>query len=115
MFHSEAANALLKTLEEPAPNITFFFLMRDKEDMIDTIVSRCQLCQFTQKQPRSMTCNSWMKYLKNEFPPSSHHQALVMVGKITVIIQRLFLGSALLDGLNEYTRRLFIATSIIEI
>ncbi len=36
------ANALLKSIEEPNPNITFIFLAQDKSNLISTIVSRCQ-------------------------------------------------------------------------
>lgn len=41
-FQPDAANALLKTFEEPPSNTTFFFLTNDKTDMISTIVSRAQ-------------------------------------------------------------------------
>ena len=36
------ANSLLKSIEEPASNVTFIFLTQDKSDLISTIVSRCQ-------------------------------------------------------------------------
>ena len=41
-FQADAANALLKTFEEPQSNTTFFFLTKDKSDMITTVVSRAQ-------------------------------------------------------------------------
>lgn len=41
-FQADAANALLKTFEEPPSNTTFIFLTKDKSDMINTIVSRAQ-------------------------------------------------------------------------
>jgi DNA polymerase-3 subunit delta' len=41
-FQADAANALLKTFEEPPENTTFIFLTRDKSDIISTIVSRSQ-------------------------------------------------------------------------
>ncbi|MDD3436436.1 MAG: hypothetical protein PHC64_04705 [Candidatus Gastranaerophilales bacterium] len=41
-FHDETANALLKIIEEPPGNTTFFFLTRDKNDLIETIISRSQ-------------------------------------------------------------------------
>lgn len=41
-FQDAAANSLLKSIEEPNPNITFIFLAQDKSDLISTIVSRCQ-------------------------------------------------------------------------
>ena len=41
-FSVDAANALLKTFEEPPENTTFFFLTNDVTDMISTVVSRAQ-------------------------------------------------------------------------
>lgn len=41
-FSVDAANALLKTFEEPPTNTTFFFLTKDISDMISTVVSRSQ-------------------------------------------------------------------------
>lgn len=41
-FQEDAANALLKTFEEPPSRTTFFFLTKDKTDMISTIISRAQ-------------------------------------------------------------------------
>lgn len=41
-FQEETANALLKTIEEPPAKTTFFFLTRDKNDLISTIISRSQ-------------------------------------------------------------------------
>ena len=40
-FQEETANALLKTIEEPPKNTTFIFLTRDKNDVLQTIQSRC--------------------------------------------------------------------------
>lgn len=41
-FQEETANSLLKIIEEPPENTTFFFLTRDKNDLISTIISRSQ-------------------------------------------------------------------------
>ena len=41
-FQADSANALLKTFEEPPSNTTFFFLTKDKSDMITTVASRAQ-------------------------------------------------------------------------
>lgn len=41
-FQEETANSLLKIIEEPPENVTFFFLTRDKNDLIETIISRSQ-------------------------------------------------------------------------
>lgn len=41
-FHEETANSLLKIIEEPPENTTFFFLTRNRNDLIETILSRTQ-------------------------------------------------------------------------
>ena len=41
-FKAEAANSLLKIIEEPQPGVTFIFLTRYIEDVIPTIISRSQ-------------------------------------------------------------------------
>lgn len=46
LFGTSAANAFLKTLEEPAPGITFILLGRTREAVLPTIVSRCQVVPF---------------------------------------------------------------------
>lgn len=41
-FTEATANALLKTFEEPPEKTTFFFLTKDKSEIITTVVSRAQ-------------------------------------------------------------------------
>lgn len=45
-FNDEAANALLKTLEEPSPNSRLLLMTASAEGMLPTIRSRCQSVQF---------------------------------------------------------------------
>lgn len=42
MLTKEAFNALLKTLEEPPPNVKFFFATTEPHKVLPTILSRCQ-------------------------------------------------------------------------
>jgi len=42
----EAANALLKTLEEPESKVVFILLVTDSGLLLDTVVSRCQPVEF---------------------------------------------------------------------
>ncbi|QDT64521.1 DNA polymerase III subunit tau [Calycomorphotria hydatis] len=42
----EAANAFLKTLEEPPPGAMIFLMARSTEGILPTILSRCQLVRF---------------------------------------------------------------------
>ncbi|MBS0615799.1 MAG: DNA polymerase III subunit gamma/tau [Verrucomicrobia bacterium] len=46
MLTKEAFNALLKTLEEPPPNVKFFFATTEPHKMPATIISRCQRFDF---------------------------------------------------------------------
>jgi DNA polymerase-3 subunit delta' len=44
--HAEAANAMLKTLEEPKPNVSFILLSARPDALLATIRSRCQRVRF---------------------------------------------------------------------
>jgi DNA polymerase-3 subunit delta' len=46
VHHAEAANALLKTLEEPRPRVTFILLAERPDRLLPTIRSRCQRVRF---------------------------------------------------------------------
>lgn len=46
LLRREAANALLKTIEEPPPGVTFILLGRTVDAILPTIVSRCQRVPF---------------------------------------------------------------------
>lgn len=46
MLTKEAFNALLKTLEEPPPNVKFIFCTTEPHKVPDTILSRCQRFDF---------------------------------------------------------------------
>lgn len=46
MLTSQAFNALLKTLEEPPPNVVFIFATTEAHKVLPTIISRCQRFDF---------------------------------------------------------------------
>jgi DNA polymerase-3 subunit gamma/tau len=46
MLTKEAFNALLKTIEEPPPHVIFILATTEKDKLLDTITSRCQVFQF---------------------------------------------------------------------
>ena len=52
-FQAEAANSLLKIIEEPQPNIMFIFLTRYADDVLPTIVSRSQ-CFFVPQSVQNL-------------------------------------------------------------
>ncbi|MGE3263485.1 MAG: DNA polymerase III subunit [Bacteriovoracia bacterium] len=45
-MNNQAANALLKILEEPPGHTMFFLLCRDPSELLPTIISRCQVLRF---------------------------------------------------------------------
>lgn len=47
MLTTQAFNALLKTLEEPPPNVIFIFATTEPHKVLPTIVSRCQRFDFS--------------------------------------------------------------------
>lgn len=49
--HAESANALLKSLEEPKPNVTYLLLSERPERLLPTIRSRCQRLRFSPLPP----------------------------------------------------------------
>lgn len=69
-FQEPAANALLKTFEEPPPKTTFFFLTKDKSDLISTVISRAQ-CFFVPSlkadtRDCNLVCDAMNGYLELE-------------------------------------------------
>ncbi len=51
-FHPTTPNALLKSIEEPPKRTTFVFLTKSKEDILQTIVSRCQTFKLNSKKEK---------------------------------------------------------------
>ncbi len=60
MMTSSAFNTLLKTLEEPPPNVIFIFATTEAHKVLPTIISRCQRFDFTR-----ITVNDIVNRLKN--------------------------------------------------
>ncbi len=46
ILNASSANKMLKTLEEPPPRTLFIFLAEQEDQLLDTIVSRCQVVPF---------------------------------------------------------------------
>jgi len=51
LLTQEAQNALLKTLEEPPPKCFLFLTTNNKEALLPTILSRCQIIELRVKSP----------------------------------------------------------------
>ena len=108
-FNPAAPNALLKTLEEPNPNVTFFFLTRDKEDMLDTIVSRCQVVPISTINIQKNSTNA-LASLINSFPPKNPAEAIALSEEVMAISKQESCElEELLDSLQDYLCRLIKA------
>ncbi len=57
MLTKEAFNALLKTIEEPPPNVIFILATTEEHKVLPTIVSRCQKLIFRLINEQSMTAH----------------------------------------------------------
>ncbi len=74
-FSIVAANSMLKSIEEPFSNVTFIFLTQNKDDLLQTIVSRSQA--FFMPDTKSLNYNTdfFRKYFKN-YPEFNKDNAL---------------------------------------
>jgi DNA polymerase-3 subunit delta' len=70
--HPEAANALLKTLEEPRPNVCFVILSERPESLLSTIRSRCQRLRFGHLPELVLT-----HVLEQHGVPEAQHEAAI--------------------------------------
>ena len=61
-FSTVAANAMLKSIEEPSSGITFIFLTSNKEDLLQTIISRSQAFYLPDKKTENYNTDFLQKY-----------------------------------------------------
>lgn len=108
VFNAAAANSLLKTIEEPGNNTTFFFLTKDKEDMISTIVSRCQVIPATPKEIKRYSTDILAEFL-NTFPPKTELDAILASEKFIEISKNENISvEILLNSFQEHIRQIII-------
>ncbi len=77
IFTTETANTLLKTIEEPFENVTFFFLANSPEDLISTIVSRCQCVNIPSSQKVTHDYSIIEKLVRN-YPAKDELSAIIL-------------------------------------
>jgi DNA polymerase-3 subunit delta' len=91
----EAQNALLKSLEEPQPNLYFVLTANNKQAVADTILSRCKVVSLASQ--KLDTTNS--KALAEKFLKSSPGGKILAINKIKnrdesqVFLNQLLLGT----------------------
>lgn len=79
MLTKEAFNALLKTLEEPPPQVVFFFATTEPHKVPATILSRCQRFQL-QRIPIELICEKLASIAK-DLEVSAEKEALRLIAE----------------------------------
>lgn len=75
-FPARTANILLKTLEEPNAKVTFIFITKDTDDMLDTIVSRCQIVPLIRGNELKLDDEDYLQEIKTFFPPNNELECI---------------------------------------
>lgn len=79
MLTKEAANALLKTLEEPPSHVVFILATTDPDKLPQTIVSRCQRVEF--KQPDVQALVSRLLYVVEQEVRSLEKESAELIAR----------------------------------
>ncbi len=74
-FSSVAANAMLKSIEEPSDKVTFIFLTNNKDDILQTIVSRSQAFYVADSKNSIYNVEFFKKYFE-QYPEFDKDSAL---------------------------------------
>jgi len=111
ILQDSAANSLLKTIEEPGSKITFFFLTKDKEDMINTIVSRCQTVPVNSRDLKNIDTSVLDEFMK-AFPPKTKLDTVLASERLHEISNTTSLPlDRLLEMMEEHFRRMLAANT----
>jgi len=106
-----AQHALLKTLEEPPPNSLIFLLTANSKNLLETIISRCQLIQLTSTSKldkKELTAN---QHLYTQITRSSPGQRIALaqtqsstkdIALSTCLHQLIYLRSLQLENPKSY-------------
>lgn len=79
MLSKAAFNALLKTLEEPPEHVIFILSTTDKEKIPSTIISRCQIINFS--SPNILTLEKYLKSILDKEAIEMQKEAITEVAK----------------------------------
>ena len=81
MLSTAAFNALLKTLEEPPPQVVFILATTDPQRVLSTIISRCQRFDYRRIPLKEMT--SHLRFIANAEEIAIADDALTLVAQIS--------------------------------
>ncbi len=79
MLTTEAFNALLKTLEEPPPQVLFIFATTEPNKLLQTILSRCQRFDFRKISVKEMM--ERLKYIADHEKIEVEDEAFLLMAK----------------------------------
>lgn len=85
-FHPTTLNALLKSVEEPPDRVTFVFLTKSKEDILQTIVSRCFTIKLNSRKEKKSIFN--ISDIISEYPNIDYIQALETADKLQSLTEQ---------------------------
>ena len=81
-----SANALLKSIEEPPEKTLFIFLAEDKEDIIETIISRSQ-CFYVPSYKEIEYDKEFAKNILDSYPIIDRKDVISIVSKLLVLAE----------------------------
>lgn len=81
-FPSEPANLLLKTIEEPQGKILLIFITKDADDMISTIVSRCQIVPLLRQKDLEIEPIEYIQEIATLLPPQNELDCITIAKKL---------------------------------
>lgn len=80
VFDKSPVNAMLKILEEPPERVTFFFLTNSKDELLPTIVSRCQSVSLVSNEAEAADLSLVSEFL-DKIPYRDEAEVLALVQK----------------------------------
>ena len=84
VLSASVANALLKSVEEPPKRTTFVFLAKTREDILSTIVSRCQVFKLSGNREK-VNYNDILNFIK--YPIENYTGAFELADNIQTFIK----------------------------
>ncbi len=103
VFEKAPCNAMLKILEEPPEHVTFFFLTKNKNDLLPTIVSRCQnigISTFEEEEDLSIVEGFFV-----DFPYRNEETALLFANKFLALSEDIS-PDKILDLMQKFVKKL---------
>lgn len=106
-LHRPAANALLKTIEEPQPGTTFMLFAAHEDDVLPTIVSRCQIIPVCRQGepgiwlPESIAADDMQQLRSSVAALTSRHFRPGQRGRVSSVVEALEWGRQLADLISD--------------